>query len=127
MNNRFGSVSFPFEQDLDRLALKRTTSVNDTIKTAIKCYLLTSPGQRRGNMIGSFLSTLKHMLIPEKTLKGIQESLEKDLIAQFSGVIFEKVTLTKQIDAQDKSSDLVVTISFRTNSTDIQSLIVLIK
>ena len=48
MAQQFGSVAFPFRQDTQRLALARTTDVNSTIAVAVRCYLLTVPGQRRG-------------------------------------------------------------------------------
>ena len=126
MSQQFGSVSFPFRQDVQRLALARTTTVNSTIAVAIRCYLLTVPGQRRGNIVGSFLTFLKHTLIPDNALIGIQDNLKKDLIVQFPGVSFTQVTLTKQISTSAKSSDLIVNLSFQTTSSALTSLTVLV-
>ena len=117
MSQQFGCASFPFRQDLKRLALARTTDVNSTISSAIRCYLLTSPGERRGNNVGSFLSTLKHTLIPDNSLSGIADSLKKDLTAQFPGVTFSQVTLQKVISQSSGSSDLIITLAFQTTAS----------
>ena len=126
MAQQFGSVAFPFRQDLQRLALARTTDVNSTIAVAVRCYLLTVPGQRRGNNVGSFLTYLKHTLIANNALVGIQDNLKKDLIAQFPGVIFNQVILTQSINESTRSNDLTVQLSFQTATTTVANLTLLV-
>lgn len=119
-----GSLAFPFEEDIQNGGLKRAYSVNDVLKSCIRCYLLTSPGQRRGNPIGSFLPELKHKLLPNASLQGISDELKKDLTTQFPGVTFINVALSKTFENND--SNLEVTIQFGSAISELDELKVLI-
>lgn len=125
MAKKSASLLFPFQEDLTTGSLVRATTVNETISSAIKCFLLTEKGQRRGNAVGSFLPTLQHKLIPEPALAGFADELKTELTKQFPGVIFTRVDLTK--DLQDNQSNLRVTLEFGTALSDISQLELLIQ
>ena len=120
-----GSLYFPFTEDIQKGGLKRASTINDVIKSAIKCYILTKPGQRRGNPIGCFLSDMKHQLIRENELAGISDELKKDLTAQFPGVNFTNVEIIKSLE--DNVSNLEVTIQFGTALSDLDELAVIVQ
>lgn len=115
-----GSLMFPFTEDIQSGGLKRASSVNDVLKSCIRCYLLTSPGQRRGNPIGSFLPELKHKLLPNATLQGLSDELKKDLTTQFPGVTFINIALSKTFE--NEVSNLEVTIQFGTAISELDEL-----
>lgn len=119
-----GGLYFPFQEDIQNGGLRRAYSVNDVLKSCIRCYLLTSPGQRRGNPIGSFLPELKHKLLPNASLQGISDELKKDLTTQFPGVTFINVALNKTFENND--SNLEVTIQFGSAISELDELKVLI-
>ena len=121
-----GSVFFPFSEDVQQNSLLRATTVNDVIASSIRCYILTTPGQRRGNPIGSFIPTLKQQLVPNSSLQGLSDELKNDLTTQFPGVIFIDVAITKQIDDETRTSDLIVTIQFGTALSDVSELVILV-
>lgn len=114
------SLLLPFELDIQTQSLKRATTINDTLKSSILCFLLTEKGQRRGNPIGSTLPTLQHQLISNAELKEKAEQVKKELVAQFPGVVFNTVQLTR--DFEDQQSNLQVAIEFSTALTDISQL-----
>lgn len=124
MAKNSASLFFPFEETGDG-SLRRAETVNQTISSAIKVFLLTEKGQRRGNAIGSFLPTLQHKLIPEPALAGFADELKTELTKQFPGVIFTRVELTK--DLQDNEANLRVSLEFGTALSDISQLELLIK
>lgn len=111
------SLFFPFEENSQLQSLRRAETVNETLMSAFKCYLLTAPGQRRGNPIGSFLPSLKHRLIPDNALAGLADELKKEMTDQFPGVTFTTIVFTKVIE--DNVSKLKVTIQFGTPISDI--------
>jgi hypothetical protein len=113
-------LKFPFEEDFQNRTLRRAVSVNEAIASAIRCFLLTSPGQRRGNAIGSFLPGLKHQLIPSASLPGLADELKTELVTQFKGVIFHEVNLMQ--DTEGGTVNLRVNISFGTPVTEISQL-----
>jgi hypothetical protein len=115
---------FPFEEVFTTRSLRRAETVNDAIASSIRCFLLTIPGQRRGNVIGSFLSSLKHQLIQTQALDGLSDELKTELVTQFKGVIFTNVALSQSI--QNNIPSLEVSISFQTPVSDITQLIFLI-
>jgi len=119
-----GSVDFPFTQDLVKESLKRTVDINSTIKSAMTAFLLTEPGQRRGNMVGSMLASLKQQTIPNNSLSEFANELKKELIDNFQGVNILRVELTK--DFTDNQSNLNCAISFQTSITEIEELNLLI-
>jgi len=117
---KYGCLKFPFEEDVLNQSLKHTTTLNDTIKSSIKCFILTRKGQRRGNSIGCFLLDVKHQLQSDALLIQTQERLKQELSLQFPSVNFELVVLVREIT--DNVSGLRVRISFSTNFSDISEL-----
>lgn len=121
----WGCTYFPFEENYQDKSLRKATNINDTIKSCIRCFLLTEKGQRRGNSIGSTLPTLIHKLIPEDELSGYADDIKNELVAQFPGVIFYDVTLAKEVD--NNISSLNVKISFGTPISEVTELALLIQ
>lgn len=119
---RSGSLLFPFEEDNETAGLKRADTVGLIIKSSIACFLLTSPGQRRGNPIGSFLPSLRHKLIPTNLVQGLEEALKKELTIQFPGVQFLEVQMTQ--DTEDKVANLKVRVVFGTPVSELEELTV---
>lgn len=117
---KFGSATFPFVEDHYQQSLKRTTTVNDTIASAMRCFLVTSPGQRRGNRIGSKLPSLKQQLIPSSSLPQVADDIKAELVTQFPGVNIISVNLTQTFELQVVSLD--VRISFSTAFSEIANL-----
>jgi len=117
---KYGSVEFPFKQDLVNESLKRTVEVNSTIRAAMTAFLLTEPGQRRGNMVGSMLASLLQKTIPSNALFGIADELKKELSDNFPGVSILNVLLTQ--DFEDNQINLRVSIRFQTPISEIEEL-----
>jgi len=117
---KYGGVNFPFLGNTTTQSLDRTVTINDTIAAAIRCFIITRPGQRRGNPIGSFVTSLKHQLIPERSLEGISEDVKQELIDQFPGVVFELVSLFMTVE--DNASSLNIRITFSTPMTELYEL-----
>lgn len=111
---------FPFEFDLHENRIARSTTVNDTIASAIRSFLLTKPGQRRYNPVGSFLSDLKHRLISKSDSQVINDELKKELIDNFPGVTFTQVVVTQLIE--ENVVTLKVNIQFSTPISDISEI-----
>jgi len=124
MAKKYGSLSFPFTQDILTQSLKRTTDINSTIKAAMLCFLLTEPGQRRGNVVGSMLSSLKQKTIPSNSLPGIADEIKNELIENFPGVTILDVKLSQNFD--DNVINLNCNISFQTSISEIEELKILI-
>ena len=124
MSTNSGSWLFPFETDYQENSLRRTTTVIEMLKSAMKAFLLTSPGERRGNNIGSSLPSYKHKLMSEGELKTISSVVKQELVDQFPGVAFYEVGVLKGID--HKSYTLKVEINYSTPYSDIQQLEVFI-
>lgn len=104
------SLKFPFKEDFENNCLKRAHTVEETIISAIRLYILTPPGSRVGNMIGCFIPELLYQLIPSGNLESYAAQLRGDLIAQFPGVEFVSVTMTR--DMTQTTVDLIIKISF---------------
>ena len=119
-----GCTSFPFEQDLTSGALKRTNSINDTIKSAIKVFILTRPGQRRGNPVGSFIGDLKHKILPTSSYGEIANQLQQELTDNFPGVIFTNIEVSHNFENQ--TSTLNISITFQTALSDVEELRILL-
>lgn len=103
------SLKFPFREDFENNCLKRAHTVEETIISAIRLYLLTPVGSRVGNKIGCFISELLYQTIPSNNLDSFAAQLKSDLTKQFPGVEFISVTMTREIN---KTVDLIVKISF---------------
>lgn len=126
---RSGSVHFPFQEDLKNQSLLRATTVEDVIASSIKAFLLTEPGSRRGNPIGSIVPSLLHQLIPSSQITKIEEEIKRELVAQFPGVIFNRVQLTPSIDTENtgKVSSLRLGIIFNTPVSELSELTIDLK
>ena len=115
-----GCLHFPFTEDTANQSLLHTTTINDTIASSMRCFLITVPGQRRGNRIGSTLTNLKHQLLPANALNAAEQNLEQELTLQFPGVSIISVSLIQTIDVGVIS--LNVKISFGTTYSQVQEL-----
>jgi len=104
------SLKFPFKEDFENNCLKRAHTVEETIISAIRAYLVTPPGSRVGNMVGCFISELLYQLIPSGKLESYSTQLRSDLIEQFPGVEFVSVTMDRDITGA--TVDLIIKISF---------------
>lgn len=105
-----GLWMFPFQNDNKNGGLLRTYTVEDTIMSAIRAFLVTRPGARVGNNVGSFLSELLMTLIPVATLPNFATELKNELTTQFAGVQFLNVTMTANL--ANNVSTLIVQITF---------------
>lgn len=119
------SLLFPFKQDGVNGSLARATTVNDTIASAVRLFTVTKPGERRGNMIGSFISTLKHQLIPDDKLIQYENQYKAESNKQFPGVNFVEVTISKTMS--DNIPTLSININFTTAVTELQNISILLK
>lgn len=115
-----GCLKFPFEEDVLNQSLRHTTTVKDTIESSIRCFVVTSPGQRRGNRIGSFLPSVKHQLFSEDALAVAQDTLKQELSTQFPGIAFEDVALVR--DLSNDVSSLQVHIQYSTAQSDVSQM-----
>ena len=108
---------FPFQQDFEDNCIQRATTVNDTILSAIRTWIVTKKGSRLGNMVGCFLPDIIHDLINITDLDSIATQLKNDAILQFPGVNFLNIEMN--IDTSNKSIDLIIKITFSTVITEI--------
>lgn len=120
----YGSIYFPFRQDLINQSIKHTTTVKDTIESSIRAFVRTKPGTRRGNTIGCFLSSIKHQLTAPEIISAAQERLTQELTVQFRGITFDEIKLVP--DLQDEVSNLRVHIWWSSSYISVQELVVLL-
>jgi len=114
---------FPFKQDNANNCLGRAQTLEDTLLSCIRMFLVTRPGSRVGNMTGSFLTTLMFEILASNSLQQFSNDLQQELIQNFPGVEFLAVQLTKGLN--DQKAVLNVSISFTTiNQSDITDLLV---
>ena len=117
------SAYFPFTIDNINSCLKRATTVEDTLLSAIRFFLLTRKGSRVGNSNGSIVPDLLYQLVPQEQLPNIATEIKTELSDQFPGVDFVGVTLIPQF--LDNTYTLVLTITFTTpNQLNISELII---
>jgi len=121
---QYGSVLFPFDEseEENQVYLKRTENVNDTVKSAIRAFLLTKKYQRRGNTIGSVVADFKHTLIQKEALYIIQDEVKQELNEYFSGISFPTIEITQKIDEDLKVPTLYIEISFALPGKELESL-----
>jgi phage baseplate assembly protein W len=112
MQKPSASLIFPFKVDDENSCLLRATTIEDTLMSAIRCFLVTRKGSRVGNNIGSFLPELLLQTIPTSALQGFASELRDELTQQFDGVEFLNVTMS--MDKSDNVSSLIVVITFTT-------------
>lgn len=108
---------FPFAYDSEDNCLQRATTVNDTLLSAIRAWLVTKKGSRLGNMVGCFLPDIINELVSSNDINAMSKQLQKDAIAQFPGVNFLDVTMS--LDLSNNFVDLIVSITFSTAISDI--------
>ena len=101
---------FPFKKDNANSCLGRAETLEDTLLSSIRLFLVTRPGSRVGNVVGSFLPTLMFQLLSSDSLQGYAAELKSELSANFVGVDFLRVELTR--DLSKKLAILNVLISF---------------
>jgi len=111
---------FPFQNDYENNCLARATTINDTLLSAIRAWLVTPKGSRLGNMVGCFLPDILNDLIGINDMTGLAARLKSDLSNQFIGVNFIAVSMS--LDLSNKFVDLIVKITFSTNVTNLQEL-----
>lgn len=111
---------FPFQTDNEDNCLGRALTVNDTLLSAIKAWIVTKKGSRLGNMVGCFLPDLINELVGIKDMDGLAKRLKQDATEQFPGVNFIDVYM--DLDLTHKFVDVIVRITFSTPYTEIQQL-----
>jgi phage baseplate assembly protein W len=102
------SLLFPFQYDNENECLGRAHTVEDTVLSAIRSFLITRKGSRCGSNLGSFLPELLLQGVPVSKLPNLSDELKKELENQFAGVSFLEVTLTQ--DLSDEVATLKVHI-----------------
>lgn len=108
------SLHFPFKYDNENECLLRAFSVEDTVISSIKCFLLTRKGSRVGSTLGSFLPELLFQGIPTSRLSSLADELKSELESQFAGVNFLEVLLERTL--ADDTSTLNVKIQLSVSS-----------
>lgn len=98
------SLQFPFKWDNENECLLRAFTVEDTVLSAIRCFLITRRGSRVGSNLGSFLPELLLQGVPVSKLPELSDELRIELESQFEGVQFLSVVLERDL------SDLVSTL-----------------
>lgn len=110
-------ASFPFKHDFEDNCLQRATTVNDTLLSAMRAWLVTKKGSRLGNMVGCFLPDIIHDLVSLNDINSMSKQLKEDASIQFPGVNFLDVSMA--LDLSNKFVDLIVKITFSTAISDI--------
>lgn len=90
------SLIFPFKYDYQNECLLRSYTVEDTIISTIKAFLITKKGSRVGSNLGSFLPELLLQGIPSAKLSNLADELKTELESQFAGVNFLEVILNRE-------------------------------
>lgn len=114
MQKSSGAWQFPFSFDNENNCLLRTYTVEDTVMSAIRAFLVTRRGSRVGNNVGSFLPELLMTIIPPSSIGAFATELRQELTQQFPGVEFLNVVM--EMNRSDKVSSLIVTITFTTDA-----------
>ncbi len=96
---------YPFQQDNANNCLARAQTIEDTILSSIRAWIVTKKGSRVGNMIGCFLPDILFDLVSIKDLPGMATQLRSDATRQFPGVNFVNVVLKI-----DTSADVVTLV-----------------
>ena len=122
--NKSACLVFPFKSDYENNCLKRAENINDVLCSAMLIFLRISPGQRRGNLIGSFLPSLKHKLIPSSVLPSFEDDLKKELTDNFPEAIIHQIIMTQ--DQINNVIKLNVNITFSTSLTNISQFNIIV-
>lgn len=103
-----GSLRFPFRYDNEDECLLRAFTVEETVLSSIKAFLVTRKGSRLGTNLGSFLPELLFQGLPLSKLSLYADDLKTELGDQFPGVTFLEVLFIS--DLEERSSTLKVNI-----------------
>lgn len=98
------SLYFPFEYDNEHECLRRAHTIEETILSCIKCFLLTRKGSRVGTNFGSILPELVLQTVQFKKLKEFESEVLSELGNQFPGVSFLEVLFTR---GEDKNKNVL--------------------
>lgn len=105
------SLLFPFQYDEENECLGRATTVEDTILSSVRAFLITRKGSRVGSNLGSFLTELLYQGIPLSQLPNLSAELKKELEGQFPGVNFLDVVLERDLSNNTSSLNVHITLS----------------
>lgn len=114
---------FPFMTDNTENCMKRCEDVNDTMISALKVWILTPKGSRRGSTIGCFLLDILFNIFSFTDLKGLAARLKRDASDQFPEINFINVEMN--MDKSDNISTLIVKFVISTPVTEISEFEVL--
>ncbi len=117
-----GSVFFPFKEDIQTRALKRSTRIADVFNSAIRCFLLTESMSRFGNPIGSKLHLYLHQLIPDNMFQTLQDEIKLELSEQFKELTFLEIKLFRE-----EKTALILQIRYTSPLTEIIELQLLLQ
>jgi len=117
MAKKTGSALFPYKQDGITKSIARSENSKQLIESCMGLFLITSPGQRRGNPTGSILPSLKHQLIPSDKLKEYEQIIKEELLREFAAVTINSVTLTRQED----QTTIKLLVDYFTPTLDLQT------
>jgi hypothetical protein len=109
------SLVFPFHEDYENSCLKRATTIESTILSAVRLFLITRKGSRLGNSIGSILPELLFNLISFQRLGTIGNQIKAELTQQFPGINFIDVSLSLQ---RNETVDVIVKIKLTIPTQD---------
>jgi len=109
-NKQTAITMFPFKYDPETDSLARTVTVEDTLLSAIRLFLITKRGSRVGSNVGSFLPELKLQTIPLSQLPSLADELKSELSLNFPGVQFLGVEFSR--DFNSNVVELAVKITF---------------
>lgn len=104
------SSLFPFKESPEGF-LERATTVEQTLNSAIKCFIFTPKNSRLGNPVGSRVPELVHKLLTALQLQQEQQELQLELSTQFPEVTFVQVTLTRGTGVEKPTLSLAITYS----------------
>lgn len=111
---RTTSLKFPFRKDIITSGLERNDTVEATLNSAIKSFLMTKKNSRMGNPIGSSLTDMIQNTYTNEKLSIKEEDILTELGNQFPEVKFIK------FDLMQNFVDLFVRIKYFTAITNIQ-------
>lgn len=95
MSTQSASLFFPFTEDTLNQCLKRAVTVEETIISAMKVFLITRKGSRLGSNFGSILPDLLFTLSSNSDLNKNSELIKNELTEQFVGVNILSAQLLK--------------------------------
>lgn len=110
-----GSLIFPFRYDNENECLLRAYSVEETVLSSIKAFLITRKGSRLGSNLGSFLPDLLFQGLPLSKLSLFADDLKTELGDQFPGVTFLEVTFISELNERASTLRVGIKLMVPTN------------